>query len=114
MTKLIIDVQKVEKIAFDNPLGFTINLVDLSPLKTGIVSAYAATQNAFGKAGLMRALSHAYHHERILGGWMDKKSGHYFYDSCKVFESLEEALKFGREQRQIAIYDLDNDKVIFC
>lgn len=114
MSKLIIEVWKVEEIAFQNPLGFTISLEDLKPLKTGIVAAYAATQNCFGQLGMMNAMSHAYQHDRILGGWMDKQSGGYYFDSCKVFTRLDEALKFGREQQQIAIYDLDKDEVIFC
>ena len=114
MSKLIVNVLEVEKIAFDNPLGFTISLENLAPLTTGIVAAYAATQNCFGARGMVKAINHAYLNDRILGGWMDTATGHYFYDSCKVFTNMAEALEFGKQQRQIAIYDLDNDKVIFC
>ena len=48
----------------------------------------------------------------IVGGWFNSENGEFYFDSCKLFKSLDEAKAFGKENHQIAIYDLTNLKEI--
>lgn len=40
-----------------------------------------------------------------FGGWVD--DGLLYLDASEHFETLEEAMKFGREQQQLAIWDIE-------
>lgn len=86
--------------------GFTFDLRSLSKVNSGIIVAYAETQNAFGFRGFAKAFIHARYHDQIFGGWYHE--GRFYFDSCKVFQDREEAVRFGKENEQIAIFDLDN------
>lgn len=97
----------IEKIASENPEGFTIEVPSLEFVQSGIVSAYEATQNNFDSSNLVQVLNHAISHSSILGGWLDSETNIFYFDSCKIFKDLEEAIKFGKENNQIAIFDLD-------
>ncbi len=103
-------IHELLKIAIENPEGFTVRLPELTTVKTGVVSAYLETQDSFGIEGLKTVVQHASAHDEIVGGWMF--DGKYYFDSCKVFTDREEAIKFGKEQKQIAIFDLDNLELI--
>ncbi|TKT89510.1 hypothetical protein [Dyadobacter frigoris] len=86
--------------------GFTYDLKSLQPVKSGIIVAHSSTQNAFGLKGFVKAFTHARYNDNVFGGWYHK--GSFYFDSCKVFTDKEEAIKFGIENEQIAIFDLDN------
>jgi hypothetical protein len=86
--------------------GFTLDLRSLSSVKSGIIVAYAETQNAFGFEGFCRAFMHSRCNDNIFGGWYH--NGRFYFDSCRVFTDRQEAIKFGKENNQIAIFDLDN------
>jgi hypothetical protein len=86
--------------------GFTIDLTGLVKVTTGIIVAHHATQNCFGISGFMKAFMHARMNDQILGGWYHQ--GKFYFDSCRVFINREEAIMFGIENEQIAIFDLDN------
>jgi fructokinase len=105
-------ILKILSLAKAEPDGFTIRLPDLEKVKKGIVSAYKETQNCFGRIGLEIAVNHAMVHERILGGWFNSENERFYFDSCKIFEDANEAIRFGRENEQIAIFDLTNLRVI--
>jgi hypothetical protein len=102
----------IEEIAKKNPDGFTISLPSLKSVKKGISVAYLETQNSFDSEGLEKVLNHALEHEKIVGGWLDEEDGKYYYDSCKIFENREEAIKFGKQNKQIAIFDITNLELI--
>lgn len=106
MIKQILELAKAETG------GFTVRLPELERVKTGVVSAYKETQNCFGNEGLKKALQHALEHDKVLGGWLNSENGKFYFDSCKVFQNVEEAVRFGRENEQIAVFDLTNLKVI--
>uniref|UniRef100_UPI0032167C8C hypothetical protein n=1 Tax=uncultured Draconibacterium sp. TaxID=1573823 RepID=UPI0032167C8C len=101
-------VNEIFKIAQANPYGFTYNLKTKRAVKYGYCVAYKETQNCFGKAGLLKALEHSLQHEQIIGGWLNSENNFYYFDSVKIFKSKNEALKFARENEQIAIFDLTN------
>lgn len=97
----------LKRTAAANPDGFTVRLPDGQPVLSGIVVAYLATQNSHDDHGLIRCIAHALDHDKVVGGWLDSYSGRFFWDSCRVFTDLEDAKAFGREQQQIAVFDLD-------
>lgn len=104
--------EKIKKVAEANKDGFTIEVETLNHVTSGIVVAYKETQNSFDDEGLRKCVDHALRHDKKVGGWFNEDNGRFYYDSVKVFESLEEAIKFGRENEQIAIFDIDNLKEI--
>ena len=51
-------------------------------------------------------------HDKKVGGWFDDDSGCFYFDSVRIFTDLEAAIKFGRENKQIAIFDITHLKLI--
>jgi fructokinase len=100
--------KQILQIAAQNPYGFTFNCKTNSLVKYGIVVSYEETQNCFGENGLRKVIEHAMNHDSIIGGWLNSENGHFYFDSCKVFTNLKEAIEFGRANKQIAIFDLTN------
>lgn len=104
--------EKIKKVAEANKEGFTIEIETLKAVTTGIVVAYRETQNSFDDEGLKKCVNHALSNDKKVGGWFNEENGRFYYDSVRTFKSLEEAIKFGKENEQIAIFDLDNLKEI--
>ena len=106
---MVNEILRLAKAELD---GFTVRLPGLERVKTGIISAYKETQDCFGRQGLEKAVEHAMQHDRVLGGWHNSENGKFYFDSCKIFEDENEAIRFGKENEQIAIFDLTNLRVI--
>ena len=104
--------KKVAKIAQSNKEGMTLSINNLEPIRTGFVASYKATQNSFSETDLQSVVNHALSHDGVVGKWFNDKDGKYYYDSNKVFSNLDDALKFAKENEQLAIFDLDNKKEI--
>lgn len=101
---------EILEIAINNPQGFTLSLPSLEPITDGIIVSYIETQDSFGIEGLKRAVEHAMAHDQVIGGWQFE--GKFYFDSNKVFTNLDEAMEFGRSQKQIAIFDLTEQRLI--
>ena len=95
-----------------NPEGFTVDLTTLKKVTKGISVAYIETQDSFGEEGLRRVLNHALSHEKKVGGWLNEENEQFYFDSIRIFTDLEEAKRFGRENKQIAIFDLKELRLI--
>jgi fructokinase len=106
-------IEAIKKIAEKNPLGFTVDISTLKKLTGGISVAYLETQNSFGNEGLERVLKHALAHEKTVGGWLNSENDLFYYDSIRIFTDLDAAKRFGRENNQIAIFDLSNLRLIW-
>lgn len=102
----------IEKIAKQNPEGFTVKIPSLESVNKGIVVAYLETQNSFDEQGLEKVLRHASENDKVIGGWLNEENSKYYYDSCKVFEDRKEAIEFGKLNQQIAIFDITNLELI--
>ena len=100
------------EIAKQNPDGFTVDLTTLKKVTKGISVAYLETQDSFGEDGLKRVLNHALEHEKKVGGWLNEENNLFYFDSIRIFTNLEEAKQFGRENKQIAIFDLSHLRLI--
>lgn len=96
------------------PDGFTLSINTWEQPKEGITVAYSATQDRHDRADLDFVVSHARAHDGYIGGWLDTATGRFYYDSVRLFpeDALEEAVKFGRENGQIAIFILSSSKEI--
>jgi hypothetical protein len=106
--KNLVMVEKIESIVKQNPFGFTYSLKTGRFVKFGYSVAYEATQNSFERPGLEKVLEHALKHSQVIGGWLNTENNLYYYDSVKIFKRLNEAMKFARENHQVAIFDLTN------
>ena len=109
MTSLL---EAIEEIAKQNPGGFTVDLTTLKKVTKGISVAYLETQDSFGEEGLKRVLNHAEMHEKKVGGWLNEENQEFYFDSVRIFTNLEEAKRFGRENKQIAIFDISHMRLI--
>ena len=108
MNTLQLTFEMIQAVAIMNPDGFTINARTFEPITSGYAVAIAQTQNSFGNAGAARVAAYVCKHPEInaVGGWMDSETGLYYYDATIVVDDLETALKLGRENKQIAIFNL--------
>ena len=104
--------EAIKLMAEQNPEGFTVDLTTLKKVTKGISVAYLETQNSFGDKGLERVLEHAEKHEKTVGGWLNEDDGYFYYDSVKIYFDREEAIRAGRENKQIAIFDIGNLELI--
>ena len=102
----------IQAIAEANPDGFTVDLTTLKKVTKGISVAYLETQDSFGEEGLKRVLNHALMHEKKVGGWFNEENNQFYFDSIRIFTNLEEAKQFGRENGQIAIFDIGQMRLI--
>lgn len=99
-------IEIIKQLKKENPYGFTYNLKTKRMVKFGFIVAYKETQNSFTDDDLKKVLEHAKSHDNIVGGWLQEKTGKYFYDSSRVFKDLHKAYLFAIEHEQYAIYDL--------
>ena len=98
-------------IANENAAGFTVNAESLQPVKKGYAVALAETQNSFNGYGLLKVISFVQKNAgrvNAFGGWLDEKTGRYYWDATVICEDLQTALDLGRRNGQIAIFDLEN------
>ena len=97
-----------------HPDGFTLNINTWEEPEEGIAVAYSATQDSHGRDDLEFVVNHARSNGGHVGGWLDSETGRYYFDSICLFpeDSIEEAINFGRENGQIAIYVLSSGEEI--
>lgn len=107
-------IDRVWEYSQNNPEGFTLNIETFKAVKFGIVVAYYETQNSFGKEALETVIIHALNHNKTLGGWLNDDNRFFYFDSVKIFKNseLNEAIKFAKQNEQLAIFDLTNLKEI--
>lgn len=102
----------IERIARQNPDGFTVELPTLKAVTEGISVSYLETQNSFDSQGLEKVITHALTHNKVVGGWFNAENGKYYYDSCQIFTNRNEAIEFGKANKQIAIFDISKLELI--
>ena len=100
-------LKKVQRIAKMYKDGFTLNLYNFDLITEGFAVAYKETQNSHSLESINNCIDHALKHDKIVGGWYNSENLTYYYDSVKVFKSEEDALKFAKENDQIAYFNLN-------
>lgn len=102
----------IKEVAKKNPYGFTVELPTIKEVKRGYVVAYLETQNSFDDDGLEKVIKHALNHSKTVGGWLNEENGKYYFDSCQIFTDRDEAIRFGIENKQIAIFNIEDLETI--
>ena len=97
-----------------HPEGFTLNITTWEEPKEGISVAYSATQDCHDRAQLDFVINHAQSNGGYVGCWFDTVNGRYYFDSVRIFpeDSLTQAIIFGKENAQIAIFILSSGREI--
>jgi hypothetical protein len=104
-------IKSLKQIAKENPNGFTVYLKDLSPVKRGWVVALKETQNSFGDDGLKKVITVATTKTGIVGGW--RADGKFYWDAVLIFDNEDMATESGIENEQIAIYQIETNRLKF-
>lgn len=101
-------------IAMSNKEGFTVNAANLQPVTTGYAVAVADTQKSFGLEGLANVVKYVSEHPNInaFGGWYNSDNNQFYFDATVIVDDLATAKDLGRYNKQIAIFDLANQKEI--
>ena len=109
MMNLALSFEMLQAVATMNPDGFTVDKNTFEPITSGYSVAVAETQNSFDNAGCARVVAYAAKHQEInaLGGWYNNKNNKFYYDSVIIVNDLETAIRLGRENGQLAIFDLN-------
>lgn len=94
----------VREFAAQHPEGFTLNLTTMELVTTGIAVGHAETQHCFN---LDEAIAHALYNHGVIGGWRNLE-GRMQWDSVRMFTDLRKAVRWGRKQKQYAVFDIDN------
>lgn len=94
--------------AQEHPDGFTVDVRTMAEPTEGIAVSHAATQGSHSRGDLDRVVGHALDHDGYAGGWYNPENALYYFDSTRLFpeDRLEDALQFGRENGQQAVYIL--------
>ena len=113
MTNINQIVERLIETANQNPYGFTINILTWKLAISGYSVSYESTQDSNDINTLTTIVEHALQHDNIVGGWINIKTDIKYFDSSKVFRDKDEAIEFGKLNKQIAIYDLTNGLTIY-
>jgi len=91
-----------------HPEGFTLNIRKMTEPEEGIAVSYAATQRSHSRKQLENVVWHSLRHDGYVGGWRDKESGLYYFDSTRLYpeDELKEAIEFGAVNGQRYVYIL--------
>ena len=110
MENLMLSFEMLQAIASMHPDGFTVSTENFAPVNSGFAVAVADTQNSFGNYGLAKVIAYISKHKEInaVGGWYNSENKQYYFDATIIVEDRETAIKLGRENKQIAIFDLNN------
>lgn len=105
---------RVWAFAQSHPDGFTLDVRTMTVPSEGIAVSYAATQGCYSRSSLNVVVRHALAHDGYVGGWPDKETGRYYFDSTRLFpsDSLSAALLFGVDNGQHSAYILSSDTEI--
>jgi hypothetical protein len=107
MIKLI---ESLKELAKSNPQGFTVDL-ELNFITSGYVIAVKDTQDSFGDEGLERVVEFATTNKLNIGGW--DNDGLFYWDAVIIETTREKAIEAGELNKQLAIFDLDNQELIW-
>lgn len=47
-----------------------------------------------------------------IGTWYNPEDGYTYFDLCKVITNKDDAIKYGKHQKQLTIYDIESQAII--
>lgn len=101
----------IKRVARRNPEGYTVDK-RRHAITDGYSIAVKGTQDSHGVLGLVRTTYYSLRHGLNFGGWLDTATGRYYYDSVVIEHDEDTAIAKGRENEQIAIYNLTDGEEI--
>ena len=101
---------RVWAFAKSHPEGFTLDVHTMTEPSEGIAVSYAETQGSHSRESLRHVVSHALAHEGYVGGWLDRATGLYNFDSTRLFSENDPtgALLFGADNGQQCVFILSS------
>ena len=103
-------VTQISNLLISNPYGFTLNLNTRKLVSKGFAIADLNTQN---NTNIDKAIKYCKNNDiACVGGWIDYETNKTYIDAVHIVNDIETAIKLGRINKQIAIYDITNDKEI--
>ena len=104
--------KKIKEIAKANKNGFTFSILENSEPKSGYCVAMNLTQHHFGDEGLKKVIEIAKNSTFVVGGWFNDEDKQFYYDCVMIEQDKETAIRLGKANKQISIYDLNKGQVI--
>ena len=110
MRNLMLTFEMLQTLGATFPDGFTVDAKTFQPITKGFAVAVADTQNSFGNVGAAKVAAYVATHKNVnaVGGWYNQENKQYYFDAVIIVNDLETAKKLGRENKQIAVFDLEN------
>lgn len=105
-------IDQILKIAEENKEGFTIYIPSLEFVKHGWVIANKATQDMYGREGLIQVVEFAMNHNRIVGGYLNA-NGVFQFDASIVEPNEQRAIALMLVHDQDCIYNLETARMIW-
>lgn len=100
-------------IAATHPEGFTYNIQEGMLQSTGYTVAVAETQDSHGADVFLYAVEYAIKNDiQCVGGWFDSRSGLFYFDATVIVNNKKEAVALAKENKQIAIFNLNSNREI--
>lgn len=100
-------------VAATHPEGFTWNINNGKLQTSGVAVARKETQNSFGAEGLENVVKFALANGvPCIGGWRDGATGLYYFDATEICATRDEAIQRGRENEQLAVFDISESEEI--
>ena len=97
-----------------HPEGFTLDVRTMDNPREGIAVSYLDGSENPTKKEVRAMVKHALKHDGYVGGWADRQTGTYDFDSVKLFpeDSLSTALSFAAANHQKAVFVLSSGKEV--
>ena len=97
-----------------HPEGFTLDVRTMESPKEGIAVSYRDNSENPTKKDVRTTVRHALEHDGYVGGWGDRQTGTYDFDSVKLFpeDSLSAAVSFAAANHQKAVFVLSSGKEV--
>lgn len=103
-------ISRLKQLSNDHPEGLTVEL-KLQLVTKGYVVSIPETQDSFGNEGLEHTLNLVLEHGYCIGGWLNDENGKFYWDASVIVDDLEEAKRLGRKFGQLAIFDLNEQRL---
>ena len=100
---------RLREIAIEFPDGVVMGFGHLQPIKKGWVVKVKDQSDFEGETGMLTAIKIASQTTRTIAGWTDGEVE--LWDVVEVFGNEDEATKAGKENGQMAIYQIETGRL---
>lgn len=100
---------RIREILVEFPDGSTIGFGHFTPIKKGWVVKVKNQSDFEGEIGMITAIKIAKETTQTIGGWTDGEIE--MWDVVEVFKNEDEATQAGIENEQMAIYQIEANRL---